>query len=71
MTISEVTGEALETFLADDQRGRRRLPARTVDASVVAASERLGITDVATLDRRHLGVVRPSHVEALTIVTGQ
>ena len=27
MTISEVTREALETFLADDQRGRRRLRA--------------------------------------------
>jgi uncharacterized protein len=34
-------------------------------------SERMGITDVATLDRRHFGVVRPSHIEALTIVTGQ
>ncbi len=48
----------------------RDLRLGTVDASVVAASERLGITDVATLDRRHFGVVRPSHVEALTIVTG-
>ena len=49
----------------------RDLRLGTVDASVVAASERLGITDVATLDRRHFGVVRPRHVEALTIVTGQ
>ena len=40
-------------------------------ASIVAASERMRITDVATLDRRHLGVVRPGHLEALTIVTGQ
>ena len=47
----------------------RDLRLGTVDASVVAASERMGITDVATLDRRHFGVVRPSHVEALTIVT--
>ena len=38
---------------------------------VVAASERMGITEVARLDRRHFGVLRPSHVEALTIVTGQ
>jgi hypothetical protein len=39
----------------------RDLPLGTVDASVVAAAERLGITQVATLDRRHFGVVRPSH----------
>ena len=48
----------------------RDLGLGTVDASLVAAAERLGISDVATLDRRHLGVVRPSHVDALTIVTG-
>lgn len=49
----------------------RDLGLGTVDASVVAVAERMGITDVATLDRRHFGVVRPSHVETLTIVTGQ
>ncbi len=47
----------------------RELPLGTVDASVVAVSERLGITDVATLDRRHFSVVRPAHAEALTIVS--
>jgi predicted nucleic acid-binding protein len=46
----------------------RDLPLGTVDASVVAAAERLGITDIATVDRRHFGVVRPSHVEALTLL---
>jgi predicted nucleic acid-binding protein len=30
----------------------------TVDASVVAAGERLGIGQIATFDRRHFGVVR-------------
>ncbi len=39
----------------------RDLPLGTVDASVVAAAERLGIGDVATLDRRHFDVVRPAN----------
>lgn len=46
----------------------RGLPLGTVDASVVATAERLGATRVATLDRRHFGVVRPNHVEALELV---
>lgn len=46
----------------------RDLPLGTVDASVVAAAERLGIAEVATLDRRHFGVVRPRHVESLTLL---
>lgn len=33
------------------------LPLGTIDASVVAACERLGIGEVATFDRRHFGVV--------------
>lgn len=44
------------------------LPLGTVDASVVAAAERLGITTVATLDRRHFGVIRPNHVVALELI---
>lgn len=43
------------------------LPLGTVDASVVAAAERLGVTDITTIDRGHFTVVRPSHVEALNI----
>jgi predicted nucleic acid-binding protein len=38
------------------------LPLGTVDASVVALAERLGVGTVATLDRRHFTVVRPGHV---------
>jgi predicted nucleic acid-binding protein len=45
----------------------RDLPLGTVDASVVAAAERLGIIDVATVDRRHFGVVRPNHTDAFTL----
>jgi predicted nucleic acid-binding protein len=44
------------------------LPLGTTDASVVAVAERLGITEIATLDRRHFSVVRPRHVRALTIL---
>ncbi|MEO5966184.1 MAG: PIN domain-containing protein [Candidatus Limnocylindrales bacterium] len=38
-----------------------------VDASVVALTERLGESKVATLDQRHFGAVRPGHVDALEI----
>jgi predicted nucleic acid-binding protein len=38
----------------------RNLPLGTVDASVVAAAERLGIREVATFDRRHFAVVQPA-----------
>lgn len=46
----------------------RDLPLGTVDASVVATAERLGIREVATVDRRHFTVVRPHHVEAFTLL---
>ena len=38
------------------------------DTSVVAIAERLGIVKIATLDRRHFSVVRPSHVDAFTLL---
>lgn len=46
----------------------RDLPLGTVDASVVATAERLGVTEVATVDRRHFTVVRPAHVAAFTLL---
>jgi predicted nucleic acid-binding protein len=46
----------------------RDLPLGTVDASVIAAAERLGITEVATVDRRHFGVVRPRHVDTFALL---
>lgn len=42
------------------------LPLGTTDATVIAVAERLGIAEIATLDRRHFTVVRPRHVSALT-----
>lgn len=44
------------------------LPLGTTDASVVAIAERRKLTEVATLDRRHFTVVRPAHVEMLTLL---
>jgi predicted nucleic acid-binding protein len=35
------------------------LPLGTLDASVIAAAERLAVAEVATLDRRHFTVVQP------------
>lgn len=46
----------------------RDLPLGTVDASVVATAERLGIREIATVDRRHFSVVRPNHVDAFTLM---
>ena len=46
----------------------RDLPLGAVDASVIAAAERLDVNQVATLDRRHFTVVRPAHVAALSLV---
>jgi uncharacterized protein len=44
------------------------LPLGAVDASVVAAAERLGITEVATTDSRHFSVVRPNHTETFHLL---
>ncbi|HEY5683859.1 MAG TPA: PIN domain-containing protein [Acidimicrobiia bacterium] len=46
----------------------RDLPLGTVDGSVVATSERLRVTTIATLDRRHFSVVRPTHTDAFELV---
>jgi predicted nucleic acid-binding protein len=46
----------------------RDLPLGTVDASVVAAAERLRIAAIATLDRRHFAVVRPRHADAFELL---
>jgi hypothetical protein len=37
------------------------LPLGIVDAAVIAIAERLGLTEVATVDHRHFSVVRPRH----------
>ena len=44
------------------------LPLGAVDAAVVAVAERLGLTDIATIDHRHFSVVRPRHVQAFNLL---
>jgi predicted nucleic acid-binding protein len=56
--------------MADLVTAYESLPLGTTDASVVAIAERLGLTDVATLDRHHFTVVRPKHADASTNLTG-
>jgi len=36
-------------------------PLGTVDALIVAMAERLGVTTLLTLDRRHFGAIKPAH----------
>ena len=38
------------------------------DASLVAIAERFGATRVATLNRRHFAVVRPTHCDAFDLI---
>ena len=44
------------------------LPLGSVDASVIAAAERRGIKEIATLDHRHFAVVRPRHAKTLQLL---
>ncbi|MFN0145599.1 MAG: type II toxin-antitoxin system VapC family toxin [Dehalococcoidia bacterium] len=43
-------------------------PLGTVDALIVAMAERLKVTTILTLDRRHFGAIRPLHCESFTLV---
>ncbi len=43
-------------------------PLGTVDASVIAVAERLGIETIITLDHRHFRSVRPNHVPAFHLL---
>ena len=46
----------------------RGFPLGLADASVVALAERLGLDEVATLDRRHFLAVTPVHVGSFTLL---
>ena len=39
-----------------------------VDTTIVAVAERLKVTRVLTLDRRHFRVIRPSHCDTFTLL---
>lgn len=69
-------GEMVVAPVADEDWGRMAELVETyadlglggVDASVIALAERTGETRVATLDRRHFGVVRPVHADGFELV---
>jgi len=44
------------------------LPLGIADASLIALAERHGQKQIASLDHRHLGVVRPRHVTSFTLL---
>jgi predicted nucleic acid-binding protein len=73
-SLAERTFSTVELTVDDYRRAAELvltyedLPLGTTDATVIALCERLGLSEVATLDRRHFTVVRPRHVEALTLL---
>jgi predicted nucleic acid-binding protein len=65
----------IEDLQVDDYRRARDLCSRytdsdigLVDAAVLAIVERLNEPKLATLDHRHFGILRPRHVESLTLL---
>jgi hypothetical protein len=75
--LTEIAGDdfQVEQLSPDDLRRAAELvgqyadlPLGAVDASVVAVAERLGASEIATLDRRHFSIVRAAHVDALTLL---
>lgn len=66
-TLVQLTAADLDR-IAELVESYASLPLGSVDASVVALTERLELHQVATLDHRHFSVVRPKHVEAFSLV---
>lgn len=66
--------ELVELNAADYERVRelcdryRDADVGFVDAAVLAIVERLNEPKLATLDRRHFSLMRPRHIEALTLL---
>jgi uncharacterized protein len=60
--------EADLTRMAALVRQYADLPLGGTDAAVITTAERLGVTEVATVDRRHFTIVRPGHTPAFNIV---
>lgn len=53
---------------ADLMHTYRDFPLGVVDATVIAAAERLNIVEIATLDRRHFTAVRPRHTRVFHLL---
>lgn len=45
-------------------------PLGVADASVIATAERLGITQLASIDHRHMRAVAPRHCDAFELLPG-
>lgn len=56
------------TRIAELVRSYADLRLGETDASLIALAERLGVTTIATLNRRDFAVVRPHHVEAFDLI---
>jgi len=67
--IEELDADDYERIL-EIRSDYRDLRVGFVDAAVLAIVERLGERKLATLDRRHFGVMRPRHVVALELLPG-
>lgn len=66
----EVEAPAAEDWprMAELVKSYADFPLGGTDASVIALAERLETAVVVTLDRQHLGAVRPRHVEAFELL---
>ncbi len=70
-----VTNFQLETPTAEDYKRAAEILRKYndanidfVDACIVAIAERLNITKILTVDRRHFGIFKPRHCEAFEIL---
>jgi uncharacterized protein len=64
---TEPTGSGQER-IAELMEQYLDLPLGIADASLIVLAERHRATEIATLDHRHLGVVRPRHVPSFTLL---
>ena len=46
----------------------RNVPLGTVDASVAATAERLGVSTIMTLDQRDFSIVQPAHTPGFELI---
>ncbi len=73
-SIVQETLTIVDLELVDDERMAELVetyadfPLGTTDAAVVAVAERLGIVEIATLDRRHSHAVRPRHASGFNLL---
>ena len=66
-------GVAVEPLKTDDMTRAFEVMAKYpqlgfADSTIVAMAERLALSTIATTDRRHFSLVRPSHVKRFTLV---